>query len=248
MKISVKTTNIQSIRKTLEKSEVKKYLELKNENSRVLVWNFWYIISPNNSQKSVRKYFIKHEYYLKELENYNLVWETKINIPNIIWHWKELIKNNTFFYIDFENIRYYKKSFWNILEIEPREIWKIIWEIHKINYNFWKAYIHWNLHESNFFLNNKKELWIFDFTSMHYDDIEYDFATIYLNSNYNDDFLNIILSSYCFKADFSYKKMLIHTILKVRENIKWCISMSKKQKEYLKLDLLNLKNKLLKIS
>ena len=244
MKISINTTNIQSIRNTLEKSDVKKYLESKNNDSRILVWNFWYIVSPNNKEIKVRKYYIRKEYFLKELENYDLMKSLWITIPNILWSWEETIENEELYFIDFENIRLYRGGFSSILEISPKYLWNTLWLIHKANFTSGKSYIHWNLHCSNFFEAKDWEFWIFDFASMHYDDIEYDFATIYLNSNYDDNFLEEILENYSLKDKFSYKKMLVHTILKLKENINWNIYIDENKKKSLKLDLIKIKEKL----
>lgn len=247
MKVHFNTNNIQAIRNVLDASSTKKILLSENKNSRVLVGNFWYIISPNSPKNSVRKYYIQNDYFTKELKNYADLAQLNINIPKILWKGKRLISNELLYYVDFENIRLYRKAYKNISEVDPRSIGKILSSIHEVSFDNWRSYIHGNLHQSNFFETKNWQLWIFDLCSMHYWDIEYDFAILYFNSEYNDNILNPILSSYSLRNHFNYKKMLMHTLLRIKENIKWNIYINEEQKNILRQDLMKIKYRLWKI-
>jgi hypothetical protein len=55
---------------------------------------------------------------------------------------------------------------------------------------------------------------------MFYGRIEYDFAIIYLNSMYDDNFLKNVLDNYKYKDNFDYKIFFKFVIQKIVENIK----------------------------
>lgn len=244
MKVSVTTKNLLPIRATFDASETKKYLESKYREARVLVWNFGYIISPHDTRSPVRKYYTREKIFRKERDNYVLVKKLGITIPHMLGSGEEVVQKEKFYFIDFENVRLHHPRISSILDISPQYIWSILGRLHEANFTSGKSYIHWNLHESNFFRDADGKLGIFDLASMHYGDIEYDFATIYINSLYNDDFLQEILTHYSLQDLFRYKKMLVHTLMKLKQDIKENIYMDQKKKQSLKRDLIKIKTML----
>lgn len=249
MKIQNTTNNIQAVRKELEVSDLKKQLELIYIDSKILVWNFGFIIVPRDNTKSVMKIYSTKEYYQKEYNNYQYLWDINIIIPEILNAGKKVFWTYTCFYMEFQNVRTHASAFQNITSIETKEIWKILSLIH----NRWirkdgKSYIHGNIHSSNFFMTEKKELWIFDFVSMHYGDLEYDIANVYFYSNYNDAFLDEILENYVFQDKIKKEKIYVHTLLKIREHIKGNIYINNEKKDILRKDILKIKKKLWNIT
>ena len=79
---------------------------------------------------------------------------------------------------------------------------------------------------------------------MHIDHIEYDFATIYFNAYYNDEFLEKILESSIYKDQVNYKKIYTYTMMKIVENIKGTIYVNEEKNKKLKKDLLKIKSKI----
>lgn len=148
-----------------------------------------------------------------------------------------------YFYIDFENIRKIRERFKNFLEIKGEEIGKILSIIHKKDFDWNKVNVHWNTHHSNFFIS-EKWLWIFDFVSFHKRDLEYDFSTIYYNTDYNDDYISNILKNYELKEYFSYNKMYIYTLLKIKEEIKYNYNLNELDIKRLKIDYKKIKEKI----
>lgn len=249
MKIQNTINNIQAIRQELEVSDLKKQLELIYLDSIILVWNFWFIIVPKDNTKNVIKIYSTKEYYQKEQDNYKYLWNIDIIIPEVLSAGKKNFWSYTCFYMELQNVRTYYSAFDNITNIEVKEIWKILSLIHNESMSVdGKSYIHGNLHPSNFFMTEERELWIFDFVSMHYGDLEYDIANIYFYSNYNDIFLEKILENYKFQNKIKNEKIYIHTLLKIRENIKGNIYIDEEKKDILRKDILKIKKKLWNIT
>ena len=69
---------------------------------------------------------------------------------------------------------------------------------------------------------------------MHKSHIEFDFATLYFNSDFNEQFILDILEYYKYKEYFSYKRFYIYTLLKIQENIKGNIYLREEKKQFLK--------------
>ena len=248
MKIRSNTNDIQKVRNNLDNSIIKIHLEEVYSDSNIFVWNFWFIIVPNSKCKPVRKIYTHKKYYQNETEGYTQLTQTKLQIPDLLWSWTTVILWQKYDYIDICNIRKNRSKYLEIIQISPQQIGTILSEFHTLSYNNWRACVHWNLHQSNFFLADNGDVGIFDFVSMHENDVEYDFATLYYNSEYNDVFLWEILENYIFQENVSYKKILIYTILRVSENIKWNIYLNDDDRRELKWDLARIKNKLWNIT
>jgi hypothetical protein len=206
----MKLNNIQSIRKKLISN--RHIFDLLYENSKILVWNFWYIIIPNNKNKPVSKLYIKKEYFEKELNNYILLSKNHILVPSFDSIWQVKISNLEFHKIEFANIRTFPK-FKILTDISPKKLWNLLSMIHIINSMDWKYCLHWNLHESNFYEDKDRNLWIFDLTSMFYWEIEYDFASIYVNTLCDDKYISEVLKSYKFNNIFDYNKMYENSLI-----------------------------------
>lgn len=212
-------------------------LQKKYVDYEILVWNFWYILK--HPQKNIIKIYPEERYYLIEKRYYNL-FSDKLFIPKIIKEYK--IWN--FNAIEFENIRYNAIKYNCVLELPIDNMVSILDIIHSNKLN-WMTLLHWNLHHSNFFLKDNR-LWIFDFVSSNYWEIESDYSFLYFNSNYNDLFLNKLIS--LSKNNISIIKVYYFTLLKIKENIKYNIFIKDKEndKNILKKDLVIIKNKILK--
>lgn len=236
-----KRINIQSVRLELEKSDVFKKLRLLYPKSRVLIWNYWFIVVPNDTLMGVRKFYLTHEYYNIELQNHKFVANAWILVPNIISQGIQLEMN----YIVFENIRVYYTSVSKITDLNAENLAKILSIIHQLwDLKTWKVLLHGNLHFSNFFHWKDWKLGIFDFMSMHQGDLEYDLANLYFYSHYDDDYLDNFLRYYSLSNRADYKKIYLYTILRIKDSIKYNIYIDSYGKKMLRLDLLLMKKKI----
>jgi len=240
----MRVNNLQNNRSILERSIVKEYIEKKNKKSKILVSNFWFIVISNINNQ-VKKYYINKNYFDIEVNNYNyLKWQ--IVIPKIKIIWEEKINNNVLYLIELENIRKYRSRFIRIKDVDYKELWFLLSNLHSLNFKNWVTYLHWNLHQSNFFVDKEWKLWIFDFVSMFYGRIEYDFAIIYLNSMYDDMYLSRVLKYYKYSKIFDYKIMYKIVLQKIIENIKLKMPVKDEWIDWLKRALIKIQFKILK--
>lgn len=221
-----------------------KSLDCINKYSKILVWNFWYIIVPNDKNKDIFKYFFKKDYFDKEINNYNIYYKNNILTPKINIIWKVNLSWYYYFWINIENIRKYKTRYYDIKEINAEKLWDLLSKIHSIDFDSWISYLHWNLHESNFFEDKNWNLGIFDLVSMFYWNIEYDFSIIYINSMFDDTFILNLLKFYKYKDYFDINKMYKFTIINILNRIKLNQPIKKEGIEQLKKELFKLKIKL----
>lgn len=106
------------------------------------------------------------------------------------------------------------------MDIKEEKLWELLSKLHYLDFKEWFTYLHWNLHQSNFFVNKEWKLGIFDFVWMLYWRIEYDFMIIYVNSNFNDIFLEKILSNYKFKNYFKFNIFYKYVLERIISDIK----------------------------
>jgi hypothetical protein len=165
-------------------------------------------------------------------------------LPKINVVWKINLDNFELYMIELKNIRRENKKFTSIKEIDYKKLWKLLSILHWLDFNNWYTYLHWNLHESNFFQNINWELWFFDLIWMFNWRIEYDFAIIYINSMYDDIFLENLLDNYTYKLIFSYDIFYKIVLQKIIENIKLNRPVKDEWIEWLKKALYNIKSKL----
>jgi len=236
--------DIQSERIRLKKSNLYITLSNKYKKSNIYVWNFWYIVVPTDKNKKVIKFYSKKSYFEREFSNYDLLVKNSITVPKRHDSWKIILDNHTLYYLELDNIRKNKPRANNIKDLNWKKIGLLLSDLHSISFDNYKAYIHSNLDKSNFFISSNWILWIYDLVSMSKLDIEYEFAILYLNSWYDDDFINLVLGNYIFKSWFDIKKMYKYTILKIAENIKYSVSINYKEKQKFKIDLFKIKDKL----
>lgn len=238
----LKINDFQWKRLEFSKSKIFLFLNIKNKNADILIWNYWFIIVPKDKNKLVRKIYNVEGVYLKELY-YHEKFSNDLIVPKIFSKGSFIFRSEKYFYIDFENIRIIKSRFSNFSEINPIELWEIISIFHQKNTENWEFLVYGNLHFSNFFVS-EKWLWVFDFTSFHKNDLEYDFATLYFNTNYDEKYLQKVLEKYVFKEKFSYKKMYTYVLLKIKSEIKYNYNLDEFDKKKLKLDFQKIKEKL----
>lgn len=239
----MKINNLQLNRKELENSQLKKYLDKKFNKSKILVSNYWFIVIPDNKKELVKKYYINSEFFNKEINNYNYL-EWNLVIPKIKIIWEVDINNNKLYLIELNNIRESSIKFNSTYDIWITELWKILWKLHSIDFKEWYSYLHWNLHHSNFFIDNKWQLGVFDFVWMIHWRVEYDFLNIYINSDFNDMFIEELLEKYKYKNYFKYNIFYKFCLEKIINDIKLDTIYSKNRIIYLKKVLLKIKNKL----
>lgn len=212
--------------------EIYKILGISKE-SKIYYSNIWYII-VSNKWDYVYKIYTDKIFYDNEISAYNLLSNINIIIPKFYWLW--LINN--YFILKLENIRknYQRKN--EIKDFDLNKIAKIFSKIHNIKKN-WKNFILWDIHSSNFYeINNWKniDLWIFDFSSSKYWEIEEDIADIYIDLWIEKKLLNIFLKDY--ELDINYEKLYKFTINELYERIKnWMNLEIDKRKKYYKFIL-----------
>lgn len=220
--------HLQSNREILKNDKKYEILEKQNNNSKILCWNFWYIVISNDKNKKIKKYFSKKEFYDREINNYKTVEWSWIIIPNI--YDVGLDNNLNMYQIELDNIRKNHDRFESFKKINYKDFWELLYNIHSIKFNNWIAYIHWNLHHSNLFLDENNKLWIFDLASMSRNYIEYDIASFFFHSQYDLNILEKVLNNYKYKKFIDYKKVYYHTVYFMKQNSlhfnKWYFNLS----------------------
>ncbi len=174
---------------------------------KVLVGNFGCIFVPSDPQRMVKKLFLVEFAYNKEVYAYNLYSQNGILVPRFTPLGKLDISGNIFYILELENIRAFSQKFDYFVSIDASKLGNIYSKIHALSAPEEKIFLHSNPHESNFFLNSKNELWIFDLWCWLYWDREYDFALIYIYSSYNEDYLDEVLNNYIFVSKFNRRRM-----------------------------------------
>lgn len=237
MKLIITRKDIQFKRIEYKNNNIFLLLQKLYPDYEVLIWNFWYILK--HPKKNIIKIYPEKIYFLNEKKYYDL-FSDKLFIPKIIKEYK--IWN--FNAIEFENIRYNAIKFKSVLDISIKELVNILNIIHSNKLNL-MTLLHWNLHHTNFFFKDWK-LWIFDFVSVNYWEIESDYAILYFNSYYNDDYLEQLIKHSI--NNILIEKVYYYTLLKIKENIKYNVFIkdNKLELQKLKKDLIIIKNKLLK--
>lgn len=236
--------DIQWERLTLKNSSSYKHLSETYKYHKIYIWNFWFIVVPKDNNLEVIKYYSDEKYLNQELKNHTLLESEWIAVPKKYKQSIEVLGNTEFYSVKYENIRKYNSRAKSIQKLWAENIWKLLSDLHKINFKDWKTLLHANLDKSNFFITENNTLWLFDLVSMIYSDIEYEFAIIYLNSGYDDLFITEILNNYIFNTNFDKVKMYKYTLLKISENIKYSVSINSLEKNKFKIDLIKIKQKI----
>lgn len=184
--------------------------------------NIWNILVPEN-WCFVYKIYKDNELFHKELKFYQIFSQENINIP-----WYEAIAKNWVNILKLENIRINKKRFNNFEGIDIPDIMEVINKIHSLNStkyfdnNAKQNIIWWDIHFSNFFLN-EKWLWIFDFSSCRLWNIEEDLAWIFIELDCNENklisYLQYYNRNYELKLIYKYAIIKLYEILKNWKNL-----------------------------
>lgn len=204
----------------LKNSNLYKFFKKKYPTSRILCWNFWFIIIHMEKSRDVEKYYINKDFYFRELRNYQIYNKNGFLIPNFEEKWEINILDEKLYLIKFQNIRYFYPNFSSYNDMNNSDFSYILSSIHSINNkDLPLVFNHWNPHFSNFFLDENLNLWIFDLVSSSVIDLEYDFSSIYFYSDYDDKLINNLIWDYKYKSYFSYKRFYYYLINKIKQNI-----------------------------
>lgn len=212
-------------------------------DSKIYVWNFWFIVVHQNKQQGVLKIYLSQELRDKEVFYRNLVGSIGISVPDILDIGTFSFSNSSFYFLSLSNIRHFQR-FDEISEIDIDNLSEVISVLHAQTLSEKKVLLHWNLHQRNFFLTQTGKLWLFDFMSMRYGDREYDISLLYHNSDCDDRFLEKFLSRYVFINQISKEKLYKYTLLKVLENIKYGIWLEPYEIKKLKKNIIKLQAKI----
>ncbi len=207
--------------------------------------NVGFIVVPYKS-KFVYKIFFNQKLFFRELNIYNLLREnSNILIPKF----KNDFSLKNFFVLKLENVRtqYERKN--NILDLDLKQIADILYTIHSFSYNS-RNLILWDIHSSNFYeikYDQELKLWIFDFSSSKYWDIEEDIANLYIEIWINDSILKNFLKYY-WNNNINYLKIYYYSISELYERIKNGMNLSNEKINIYNKMLLSLRYKLWKLS